>query len=130
MNNDKVRIALDIENEWTRQNEDGSGVVTGVVVVNKDFLEKSPEAVEAFMEEYRESANFVNDNIDEAASLIEKHEIFKAAVAKKAIPFCNITFISGQEMKERIGAYLQVLYNQNPKAIGGAMPAEDFYYVN
>lgn len=130
MNNDKVRIALDIENEWTRQNEDGSGVVTGVVVVNKDFLEKSPEAVEAFMEEYRESANFVNDNIDEAASLIEKHEIFKAAVAKKAIPFCNITFISGQEMKERIEAYLHVLYNQNPKAIGGAMPAEDFYYVN
>lgn len=129
MNNDKVRIALDIEKEWTMQNEDGSGVVTGVVVVNKEFLENNPEAVEAFMEEYCESANFVNENIDEAATLIEKHEIFKAAVAKKAIPFCNITFISGQEMKEKVEAYLTVLYNQNPKAVGGEMPAEDFYYV-
>mgnify|MGYP000926776108 FL=1 len=92
MNNDKVRIALDIEKEWTEQNQDGSGVVTGVVVVNKEFLEKNPEAVESFMAEYNESAKFVNDNIDQAAQLIEKFEIFKAAVAKKAMPYCNITF--------------------------------------
>lgn len=130
MNNDKVRVALDINEEWTRQNEDGSGVVTGVVVVNNDFLEKNPEAVEAFMKEYAESASFVNENIDDAAMLIEKHDIFKAAVAKKAIPYCNITFISGQDMKEMVEAYLNVLYNQNPKAVGGEMPAADFYYVN
>ncbi|NLL73721.1 MAG: ABC transporter substrate-binding protein [Clostridiales bacterium] len=130
MNNDKVRVALDINEEWTRQNEDGSGVVTGVVVVNNDFLEKNPEAVEAFMKEYAESASFVNENIDDAAMLIEKHDIFKAAVAKKAIPYCNITFISGQDMKEMVEAYLNVLYNQNPKAVGGEMPADDFYYVN
>ncbi|NLJ96631.1 MAG: ABC transporter substrate-binding protein [Clostridiales bacterium] len=129
MNNDKVRIALDIEKEWTEQNQDGSGVVTGVVVVNKEFLEKNPEAVESFMAEYNESAKFVNDNIDQAAQLIEKFEIFKAAVAKKAMPYCNITFIRGQEMKTKVEAYLNVLYNQNPKAIGGTMPAEDFYYV-
>lgn len=129
MNNNKVRVALDIEKEWTSQSEDGSGVVTGVVVVNKEFLENNPEAVEAFMAEYNESAKFVNENVDEAAQLIEKHEIFKAAVAKKAIPYCNITFISGQEMKEKVEAYLNVLYNQNPKAVGGTLPVEDFYFV-
>lgn len=129
MNNDKVRVALDIEKEWTAQNPDGSGIVTGVVVVNKEFLENNPEAVESFMAEYNESAQYVNENIDEAAQLIEKFEIFKAVVAKKAIPFCNITFISGQEMKTKVEAYLNVLNNQNPKAIGGEIPAEDFYYL-
>lgn len=129
MGNDKLRIALDVEKEWTAQNQDGSGVVTGVVVVNKEFLENNPEAVEAFMTEYNESVKYVNENIDEAAQLIEKYDIFKAAVAKKAIPFCNITFIKGQEMKTKVEAYLNVLYNQNPKAIGGEMPAEDFYYL-
>ena len=41
MNNDKVRIALDIEKEWVAKNE-GSGVVTGVLVVNSQFLTTIP----------------------------------------------------------------------------------------
>lgn len=128
MNNDKVRIALDIEKEWVAKNE-GSGVVTGVLVVNSQFLDNNPQAVDAFLTDYQKSANFANENIETAADLIEKHGLFKAAVAKKAIPYCNITFIDGPEMKEKVEAYLNVLFEQNPKAVGGAMPAEDFYYI-
>jgi NitT/TauT family transport system substrate-binding protein len=128
MNNDKVRIALDIEKEWAAQNPD-SGVVTGVVVVNSEFLNNHPEAVDAFLTEYQNSAKFVNENVETAAELIEKHGLFKAAVAKKAIPYSNITFISGSEMKKKAESYLNILFEQNPKAVGGAMPAEDFYYI-
>jgi len=128
MNNDRVRIVLDIEKEWISQN-DNSGVVTGVVVVNSEFLNNHPEAVEDFLAEYQQSAKFVNDNVDFAAELVEKFGIFKAAVAKKAIPYCNITFIKGMEMKEKVEGYLDVLYNQNPNAVGGAIPSEDFYYI-
>lgn len=129
MNNDKVRIAIDIDKEWNHANEDGSGVVTGVVVVNKDFLENNPEAVKDFLSEYETSTVFVNENVDAAAELVEKFGLFKAAVAKKAIPYCNITFISGFEMKEKTEGYLNILFNQNPNSIGGAMPSEDFYYI-
>lgn len=128
MNNDKVRIALDIEKEWSVQNKD-KGVVTGVVVINSQFLKDNPEAVEDFLNEYQKSAEFANNDIDTAAELVEKFGLFKAAVAKKAIPYCNITLIRGEEMKEKVSAYLNILYSQNPKAIGGAMPADDFYYM-
>lgn len=129
MNNDRVRIALDIEEEWASHNEN-SGVVTGVVVVNSDFLDQHPQAVEEFLNEYENSAKYVNDNVDSAAELVEKYGLFKAAVAKKAIPFCNITLIRGLEMKEMVENYLKVLYEQNPNAVGGALPTGPFYHIH
>lgn len=129
MNNDRVRIALDIEEEWASHNEN-SGVVTGVVVVNSDFLDQHPQAVEEFLNEYENSAKYVNDNVDSAAELVEKYGLFKAAVAKKAIPFCNITLIRGLEMKEMVENYLKVLYEQNPNAVGGVLPTGPFYHIH
>lgn len=129
MNNDKVRIALDVAEEWDAVSDGQSAVVTGVVIVRKEFLEGNTDVFKAFMEEYRDSTEYVNNNIKEAAALVEKFDIFKAAVAEKAIPDCNITFISGQEMMEKVSGYLSALYEQNPKSVGGQLPAEDFYYM-
>ncbi len=129
MNNDKVRVALDIAKEWEAVSEDGSSVVTGVVVVRSDFLEKHKEAFDVFLEEYAASTAFVNENVEAASALVEKFDIFKAAVIKKAMPYCNITLLQGEEMKTKVSGYLNVLYNQNPQSVGGTLPAEDFYYM-
>ncbi len=51
-----------------------------------------------------------------------------AAVAQKAIPACNIVCITGADMQQKLSGYLNVLFEQNPKAVGGALPADDFYY--
>ena len=55
-------------------------------------------------------------------------DITKAGVATKAIPFCNIVCISGDEMKAMTSGYLQILFDANPASVGGTMPADDFYY--
>ena len=128
MTNDKLRIALDVAKEWENVNQDGSSVVTGVVVVRKEFLEGNPDAFDAFMKEYKVSADYVNTNIEEAAALVEKYGIFKAAPTVKAIPYCNITLITGEEMKAKAEGYLKTLFDQNPKSVGGKLPTEDFYY--
>lgn len=129
MSNDKVRIALDVAKEWEAVSKDESSVVTGVVVVRSDFVDNNKEAFDAFMSEYSISAAFVNENIEEASALVEKFDIFKAAPMKKAIPYCNITLIQGDEMKQKINGYLNALFTQNPQAIGGKLPADDFYYI-
>ncbi len=129
MNNDKIRIALDVAKEWDAVSTDKSSVVTGVVVVRSEFLKKNKAAFDAFMTEYQTSTAYVNANVEVSADLVEKFDIFKAAVAKKAIPYCNITMLQGEDMKTKVNGYLTALYNQNPKAIGGKLPAEDFYYI-
>ncbi len=126
--NEKARIALDITKEWEALNE-GSTVVTGVVVANTKYLTENPDVVNAFMEEYVASAAYTVENVDAAAALSEKFNIFKAPIAKKAIPYCNIVLIEGEEMKAKASAYLKVLFEQNPESVGGAMPEDGFFYM-
>ncbi len=131
MKNDKIKVRLDLNAEWdaVQAGSDApSQLITGVVAARKAFIEENPEAVAAFMESYAASVEFANANVDEAAELIGKYEIVPAAVAKKAIPACNITFLAGGEMRQALSGYLNVLFEQNPKAVGGALPGEDFYY--
>lgn len=124
---DKIRVALDLTEEWDKLGSD-SALLTGVVVARKSFVEQNPDAVEAFLKHYEASVDYVNKNVEDAADLIEKYDIVPAAVAVKAVPDCNIVFITKETMKQKLSGYLEVLSEQNPKAIGGALPADDFYY--
>lgn len=130
---DNIRVALDLTNEWDKLQVDSdtpSALITGVAVVRTEFAEEHPEAVTAFMEHYKESVNFVNENTSDAAQLIGSYDIVPAAVAEKALPACNIVYITGNEMKNKLSGYLNVLFEQNPKAVGGNVPGDDFYYAD
>ncbi len=129
--NPSIRTALDLTEEWDKvqkTEENNSALITGVVVARTDFIEKNPEAVEDFMTRYQESVDFVNSNTEDAAELVGKYDIVTAEVAKTALPECNIVFMEGEEMKEKLSGYLEVLGGQNPEAIGGEVPGDDFYY--
>lgn len=128
--NADVRKALDMAVEYDKAAEDGSALTMGCLVARKDFIEKHPEAVERFIEKYRESIAYVLDNIDEAAELVAKYEITgSAAIAKAAIPDCGIVCLTGDEIRPALEGYLKVLYEASPASIGGALPEADFYYV-
>ncbi len=129
--NENLRIALDLNREWEKLQENStqpSALLTGVVIARKTFAEENPQAVKAFLAHYQDSVIFVNENTEQAAILVEQYDIVPQAVAQKALPACNITLITGTEMKQKLSGYLAVLNGQNPKAIGGTLPADDFYY--
>jgi len=121
-----TRVAIDITAEWEKVT--GETLVTGVIVANTAWLKDHDEAFQTFLSEYKESTAFATEHVDEAAELVEHFDIFKAAVAKQAIPQCNIVCYTGAEMKKAISDYLKVLFDANPKAVGGALPGDDFYY--
>lgn len=127
-----IRTALDLSEEWDKLQEGvtaPSAMITGVVVARTEFIEENPEAVADFMTHYQESVDFVNNNVEKGAELVGKYDIVPAPVAVKAIPECNITYIDGEEMKEKLSGYLDSLYQQNPAAVGGALPTDEFYYL-
>lgn len=131
MQTEGLRVALDLTKEWDAVQEDGSRLVTGVTVARTEFLEKHPEAVEQFLEDHEDSVEYLYSNQKEVAEWIaELGIVAKAAVAEKALPNCNITYIEGTEMKEALGGYLAVLEEMDPASVGGALPGEDFYYVD
>lgn len=124
--NPTLRIALSLTKEWDKVIPE-SGLVTGVVLVRKDFAENKPESLNAFMAAYRASTQYTNQHPSEASVLIEQLGIAKAAVAEKAIPLCNIVCIEGSDMQAKASGYLASLFAQDPTAVGGALPGEDFY---
>lgn len=124
---ENLRIAIDLNAEWDAL-DNGSLLITGVLVVRSDFAEQYPEQLKAFLAEYEVSTSYANSNVAEAAQLVEKFNIVNAAVAEKAMPYCNITYMAGAEMRTAMEGYLNVLFDQNPKSVGGAVPGDSFYY--
>lgn len=123
-----LKVALSFNDEWNALGN-GSSLVTGVIVARKAFVEEHPDQISAFLDEFKASTEFINANVADGAVLVENLIGVKAPVATKAIPSCNIQFFEGEEMKAVVSGYLQTLYDQNPKAVGGKMPADDFYYA-
>ncbi len=125
--NDNLRIALNLTEEWNKVCS--TELVQGVVIARKSFVNEHPEAIEQFLREYEKSSAFVNENIDEAAKLIVDAGILgNVEIAKKAIPNCNISFSKGEAMHKAVEGMLAVLFEANPKSIGGKLPDKDFYY--
>ena len=130
--NENLRVALDITEEWEKlasANGSDATLITGVVVGRKDFVEQNPQLVQEFLSQYEQSVAYTQEDTAGAAALVSQYDIVPEAVAQKALPECNITFIKGEEMQAKLSAYLQTLLDQNPKSIGGQLPGDDFYYL-
>ena len=130
MQNDALKVIFDLNEEWNKvQGASGSSMVTGVTVVRKEFLEENEEAVIAFMEEHKASAEAINaDPATGAALAVEAQIVAKEPIAQKAIPDCNITYMDKADMKQALSGYLDVLFHQDSQSIGGGLPESDFYY--
>ena len=132
LQNDKLRIIFSANDAWMEQQgtEDASGLVTGVTVMRKEILENYPNAVKTFLEEHASSAKAINDDPATGASYcVEAGIVAKEPIAAKAIPYCNITCVTGSEMKQALQSYLEILYSFDAKTVGGKLPEEDFYFI-
>ena len=123
-----LRMALDLTKEWDALGN-GSSLITGVIVARRAVVEENPAAVEAFLKDYAASVDWVNANTADAAALIGEYSIVDAAVAEKALPYCNIVCLTGADLLEALPGYLEVLYNASPAAVGGEMPDNSFYFA-
>ena len=123
-----ARVALDLTQEWAKVSD--ADMVMGCLVVSKTFAQEHPDALDAFMDDYAASADYCTGHTAEAAALIEKFGIMgSAALAEKAIPNCNIVCVTGQEMVDMVTGMLTVLFDANPKSVGGSLPGEEMFYL-
>ncbi len=125
--NQSLRAAVNLTEEWDKVSD--GRAVQGCLVVSKKAIEEHKSVVDAFLNEYKASVDFVNNNISEASQMIADIGIVgAAAVAQQAIPRCNIVFIDGDDMIASLTDFYTVLFNANPASIGGTLPNESLYY--
>ena len=129
MQNENARTLFDMTEEWDKIAGGDSTLMMGCVIVRNEFLQANPGAVELFLQEYAASIEKAQSDVEGTAALCEQYGLIpKAALAQKAIPSCGLTFVTGAEMKTGLSGYLQVMFDANPKSVGGALPGDGFYY--
>ena len=124
-----VRSAIDLTEAWSKASG-GSQLIMTAVVARTEFVRNNPAAVAAFLKEYEASIRYTSTNLDDAAQLVYDFGLVpSAAIAKQAIPQCNLVFISGKDMAPAISNYFAALYELDPASVGGALPDDGIYYV-
>ena len=125
-----VRQALSLTEEWSKVSS--GQLAMGCIVARTDYIEENPQGVEHFLTAYQDSIAYMSDpaNLEDAAQLVAQYGITpNAAIAKSAIPQCNLTLLTGEEMQDTVQAYYEVLYRADPAAIGGSIPYDSLYYL-
>ena len=129
MQNENAKTLFDMTEEWDKIAGGDSTLMMGCVIVRNEFLQANPGAVELFLQEYAASIEKAQSDVEGTAALCQQYGLIpKAALAQKAIPSCGLTFVTGAEMKTGLSGYLQVMFDANPKSVGGTLPGDNFYY--
>lgn len=127
MQNPDISIAFDLNKEWEALTS--VPLITGVVVATTSFTEEHPDLVDKFLGAYRDSVDYVNSDISGASKLIEDYGIVNREVAERALPYCNIVLIEGDDMVLSLNEYFSTLYELNNMSVGGSIPPDAIYYT-
>ena len=130
MKDEALKIGLDLTSAWEEVTggERGS-IVTGVTIALADTVESQPDVISVFLRRHAASAEVAqSDPAAIASEVVELGIIENAQLAQAAIPLCNVVCLTGDEMQNALQGYLESLYDQDPAAVGGALPDSSFYY--
>lgn len=134
MKDDALEVIMDLSAQWDAL-EAGAGdttgrMVTGVTVVRTAYLDEHPEAVARFLEDHAASvASVADDAAAYGELLVDLGIIGNAQMASAVVPLCNVVCLTGDEMRDALSGYLAALFAYAPAAVGGTLPADDFYYL-
>ena len=128
LRNPEMQVLLDFQESWREVTGSSRSYPQTVFLARRGAAEDNPEAFSILMNRIGESLSFaVADPIATAELTAESEVGLPAAVTESAIPRLNIAYESAREARDEMAAYLEVLYDFNPRSVGGALPGDDFY---
>ncbi|MBT9172714.1 MAG: hypothetical protein DDT21_01100 [Syntrophomonadaceae bacterium] len=124
-----VAAVLDLQQAWATATGLGLSYPQASLLISNAVLNGYPEFVDRFLHEVAQSAAWVNNNPQTAGVWAEELQTgMTARVVEQALPRSNIRFVGAREARGAIEAYLRVLRDFSPEAIGGRLPGEAFYF--
>ena len=125
---DVAFTVTDLQAEWNKVCD--TPVAQGVVIVRSDWLKDNEGAFKTFMNDFAASSDAaVNDLDGTVANVVTLGVIPNDALARQAIPNCNIVCKTGDDMKKAVSDFLAVLLEADPQSVGGSLPDDAFYYA-
>lgn len=101
--------------------------ISEVIIVNNTYLENNEENFKDFLESYKEASDKIDKDTVVSNDLLSTYDITEDE-AKKALDRMNITYVSGQSMKDIFNNFIDKLYQFDKNIFDGEKPDDDFYY--
>lgn len=101
--------------------------ISEVIIVNNTYVENNEENFKDFLESYKEASDKIDKDTRVSNDLLSTYDITEDE-AKKALDRMNITYVSGQSMKEIYEKFIDKLYQIDKNIFSGDKPDDDFYY--
>ncbi len=128
LKNPKMKVVADFQKEYSTGD---SSYPLSCIVVKTSPLKENPEVIKTFLNELETSINWVKTNPMDAGNLGKEIGLgVTGPLISKAMPRLNLGFKSANNAKKELEAYYQVLFNSDPKSVGGKLPTADFYLVS
>lgn len=126
--NSKFAISLDIQEEWKRINGSDMPLPLTCLIVKNEVVSENNKQWDFFLEDYKDSINWVITHPDRTAELLLQHDIgVPADGAEDVIRRSNLVFIDSINAKLTVQTYLNLFLVTSPEAIRGKLPDENFY---
>ena len=124
--NPSLHILMNLSEEW--QKTKGIPLAETAFICRAEIAESQEEVVDAVVQAYAKSVDWVNGNVKEAAQLAVKYGIIDDAVAaENSIPRSHLRVAAAKDVQQQIEDYLRVFFEMDPQIIGGKMPDAKFY---
>lgn len=128
--NTNLRIALDIQEEWGKQN-DGRELPMSGIISTKTFIGENKEAVNGFLTEYKQSTQYTIASPEDASDfLVDIGGWPLREQIVPVIPKSNLVFLTGEEMKEVAVPFFQALADHQENPVYQVVPEDSFYYIS
>ncbi len=126
--NPDMKIVMSFEEEWQRIRNTDKKIPTAGFGVSDKFADEHHDLVVEFEKEYEQALLWTGENVEAASELAEEKLGFQKPVMMKAIPNMGLTYKSAKDSKSEMDDYYTLLFEFNPKTIGGKVPDEKMYF--
>lgn len=125
-----AEIVLDLQHIWMDQHSSSDSYPMSVLVIRDEILESYPRLAAIFLEAYEDSIERVVENPAESAALVPNHGFtMSAEITERAIPRLNLKYTEGEKARALLTDYYEILYQMDPKTVGGSVPGDELYYI-
>ncbi|OUL08696.1 hypothetical protein B0533_07290 [Sedimentibacter sp. SX930] len=126
--NSDFSIALDIQEEWMRINEDGMPLPLTCLIVKKEIPIARAEEWGLFVEDYKDSIEWINSNPAETAELLDNHEVgITKEQAEGVISRSNLDYWDAANSKQTVEKYLSLFLDAEADGTVESLPDAAFY---
>lgn len=126
--NPNAKVLFSVKSEWQKQ-FGGQGLPMTAVVVRKAFLEENQDLVRSFLRELKADIQVLNEDPAAIGTVIERLPDlkFSKTIVAQAVPRSAYQFETASASRIAVEKYLKVLFDFEPKTVGGKLPGDDFY---